>query len=453
MPPSLTREQVQSMASDASSVKSGLGLANGSKWQLLGANAEALWGECKGSGKNPYQTQIDLSTFTTRCSCPSRKFPCKHALGLMFLYADQIPQLSTVSEATQWVAEWMEGRKTRAAKKEEKAANAKPVDPEKQAASIVKRKETRWKRIESGVQELQRWLGDQFTQGFASFSPSHYAQWENMAARMVDAQAPGLARMIREALSLMQSGSEHQQEAIEQLGLAQLLCNAALRRTELAPEKLADIQTALGWSLEKDEIQSTGTPVTDHWVVLGQITEDYDTRLTERRTWLYGTQTKQYALLLDFAFKGQGGLTWSWINQYTYEATLAYYPGSMPLRAILLEQNKESNQFSLPPYMLEESINTSSVLLASNPWLVQTPVFLPDVLPLLHQDEWWVKTHAGYFLLNIHEPNCWNLMAFSAGEAIHLFAEWNGRTLRPLAAQHAKTPQKFWNHINPNIAV
>ena len=448
----LTREQVQSMAPDASSIKAGLGLANSNQWPLLGANEEVLWGECKGSGKKPYQTQIDLATFTTRCSCPSRKFPCKHALALMFLFADQIPQLGTHSEPTPWVTEWMEGRKARAAKKEEKAANAKPVDPEKQAANTAKRQETRWKRIESGAQDLQRWLNDQFMHGFASFSPSHYAEWENTAARMVDAQAPGLGRMIREALSLMQSGAEHQQKAIEQLGLAQLLASTVLRRIELTPEKTADIQMALGWPQDKEDVQATSTPVTDHWVVLGQITEDVDNRLTERRIWLYGIQTQQYALLLDFAFKGQG-LDWNWVNQQTYEATLAFYAGSIPLRATVLEQKEQNSNFTLPALSFKESIDLASSFLASNPWLVQTPVALPDVLPILHQDKWWIKTAEGYFALYITEPNCWNLMAFSAGEPIHLFAEWNGRTLRPIAAQHTQEPQKFWNHINPDIAL
>ncbi|MGL4668172.1 MAG: SWIM zinc finger family protein [Saezia sp.] len=440
------------MAPDASSVKAGLGLTNSSQWQTLGTDTEVLWGECKGSGKNPYQTQIDLSTLTTRCSCPSRKFPCKHALALMFLYADQIPQLTSESAPPQWVTEWMEGRKARAAKKEEKAANSTPVDPEKQAANSAKRQDSRWKRIEGGAGELQRWINDQFIQGFASFSPSHYPEWENMAARMVDAQAPGLARMVRDALSLMQSGSEHQQEAIEQLGLAQLLVSSILRRSELSPEKTADIQMALGWSLEKEEVQTLSASVTDTWIVLGQISEDFDSKLLERRIWLYGVQSKRYALLLDFAFKGQG-LSWNWANQWAYQATLAFYPGSQPLRAIMLKQDEQETSSSMPAFSLHDSIHQSSALLAANPWLVQTPVVIPNALPLFHEEKWWVKTDEGYFALNIHEPNCWNLMAFSAGEPIDLFAEWNGRTLRPLAAQHLKEAQKFWNYTNPNIAI
>lgn len=45
------------------------------------------WAECAGSGKTPYRVSIDWTdpdAPVCRCSCPSRQFPCKHALGLMF---------------------------------------------------------------------------------------------------------------------------------------------------------------------------------------------------------------------------------------------------------------------------------------------------------------------------------------------------------------------------------
>ena len=51
------------------------------------ADNSLYWAECAGSGKNPYRVSIDFTNAdapTCRCSCPSRQFPCKHALGLMF---------------------------------------------------------------------------------------------------------------------------------------------------------------------------------------------------------------------------------------------------------------------------------------------------------------------------------------------------------------------------------
>ena|SRR5436190_14743331 len=84
-----TAEKIMALAPDAASAKAGSAMANKSKWVTLGCNEQTTWGECQGSGKNPYQTQIDLTEPAFNCSCPSRKFPCKHGLGLFLLLAAQ----------------------------------------------------------------------------------------------------------------------------------------------------------------------------------------------------------------------------------------------------------------------------------------------------------------------------------------------------------------------------
>ena len=445
------------MAPDAASAKAGTSLANQSKWVSVGTNDEALWGECKGSGKKPYQTQVELASCTSRCSCPSRKFPCKHALGLLFLYADQIAPLTSPGTPPQWVQEWLQGRKERATKKEERAekqAQAKAADPEKQAVQLAKRQKKRWDNIQTGTQELQRWLVDQFEQGFASFSSAHTEQWRNMAARMVDAQAPGLGRMLLEALNTMEAGADYQQDAIEQLGLIQLLVSATLRQDELPPTVQADVRTALGWPIEKEEIvgnpQQQAPAITDQWLVMGQTTQEVDSRLTERRIWLYGQNTHQYALLLDFAYKGQG-LDWSWNNQFCYDAALAYYPSQSPLRALVIEQKAQAQENNWPVISAKESIDLAAAMFAATPWLVRVPVLLCNVKLLRQDDQWLVQTDEGYYKAKIIDNEAWQLMAFSGGHSIHIFAEWDGQALNPLSARmisldnsSATEEQTFW---------
>src|SRR5688500_17244567 len=89
MPVPYSAEQVTALAPDPASVKAGRGLTNPAKWPTLGCNGEAAWGECKGSGEKPYQTQVDFTGPGFKCSCPSRKFPCKHGLGLRFMAVDK----------------------------------------------------------------------------------------------------------------------------------------------------------------------------------------------------------------------------------------------------------------------------------------------------------------------------------------------------------------------------
>src|SRR4051794_40014858 len=95
-------ERVLSLAPDAASAKAGLGLSSLKTWANLGSSEGFLWGECKGSGSNPYQTQVDTGGPAFACSCPSRKFPCKHGLGLMLIW---MADPSTLVEKTMpaWV--------------------------------------------------------------------------------------------------------------------------------------------------------------------------------------------------------------------------------------------------------------------------------------------------------------------------------------------------------------
>ena len=81
-------QRVTSLAPDAKVAAAGLKLAKTGTWSDVGYHESLLWGQCKGSGKNPYQVCADLADSAFRCSCPSRKFPCKHAVGLLHLWCD-----------------------------------------------------------------------------------------------------------------------------------------------------------------------------------------------------------------------------------------------------------------------------------------------------------------------------------------------------------------------------
>lgn len=114
-----TSEQVLALSPNDGLTKRGKSLAVGSKWPALSRPARAIWGECQGSGKTPYRTAIDLSEPAFRCSCPSRKFPCKHALGLFLLLSEGANFSQT--PPPDWVAEWLEKRSQPVEKKQAKA--------------------------------------------------------------------------------------------------------------------------------------------------------------------------------------------------------------------------------------------------------------------------------------------------------------------------------------------
>src|SRR5258708_16358500 len=125
-------DQVLAMAPDAAAAKAGLGQASPGGWSGCGRNEQALWGECQGSGRMTYRTQAAFDDGATKCSCPSRKSPCKHALGLLLLDADGAIQPASPPG---WVCEWLAARAARSALAASRARRDRPEGPrEPQAA-------------------------------------------------------------------------------------------------------------------------------------------------------------------------------------------------------------------------------------------------------------------------------------------------------------------------------
>ena len=88
----MTQEKILSFSPDEANSKNALALADRAKWEHVGAfdgdEGEVVWGEIKGSSGETYHTRVGVDDFNFRCSCPSRKRPCKHALALGILRAN-----------------------------------------------------------------------------------------------------------------------------------------------------------------------------------------------------------------------------------------------------------------------------------------------------------------------------------------------------------------------------
>ncbi len=88
----ITSKDIELIAPNADAAKNGRDLFNKKKLDKLSQSPDGtlIFGECAGSGKNPYYCSadyIDESSPVFRCSCPSRQIPCKHVLGLLYAYA------------------------------------------------------------------------------------------------------------------------------------------------------------------------------------------------------------------------------------------------------------------------------------------------------------------------------------------------------------------------------
>jgi hypothetical protein len=434
MPTTLTPEQILALAPDSSSAQAGRGLANPRKWVSLGQSDVAAWGECQGSGKDAYKVQIDLREPAFRCSCPSRKFPCKHGLGLLLLLANQ-PAALAQSAPPAWVAEWMAKRDQSAQKKAAASAETETEPPSpKRAASRARTVSAREGKVADGMAEVERWLRDQIRQGLASAQGRSSSAWDTVAARMVDAQAPGLAGMLRDMGGTPATGEGWQGRLLEQIGLVHLLIEGYKRREELPPDLLLELRTQIGWTQEKEAVQA-GPALRDRWIALGQRVVEEE-QLRSQRTWLWGCESGRIALLLDFAVAGRP-LERSLVVGTQLEADLAFFGGSYPLRALLVQRHAPPQPAGTPPGhpTLDAGLAAYSAALARNPWLERFPLPLREVTPRRAGERWLLGDSAGRAVpLSARGSQGWRLLALSGGRPLTLFGEWDGAALTPLSA-------------------
>lgn len=439
----LTTEGVIALAPDEASAKAARGLISPGKWPVLGANEVATWGECQGSGSKPYQTQVDLIGPAFRCSCPSRKFPCKHGLALLLLKA-QSPDLFHETQSPAWVSQWLESRVEKAQKKEERPIDkaAAPADPQ----AAAKREAQRWQRMEGATQELQRWLADQLTRGLGSLGADVLKTWQTMAARMVDAQAPGLGQRVREAAVGVQQGDDWPERTLARLGLLQLACDAMARRASLSPALQSELRGVLGWPYDKAEVLAAGEQITDRWTVLGVGMDERDDKLTERRVWLHGQHSGRRALLLEHAFGGRG-FEQAWLTGTSQHATFAYFPGASALRAVALDAPGATEPAVWPITSLHEEWQGMARRVAASPWVSLHPMVIEAGVVVMNGERKLVISGGQTLPLVMGDEGMWALLASSGGLPVQLMGEWDGYCLRPLTAWGRDTESPIWQGV------
>lgn len=433
----LSAQEVLQLAPDDASAKAAKGLVTPAKWPSLHHDEQAVWGECKGSGSKPYQVQVDQSGPTFRCSCPSRKFPCKHGLALLLLRA-QHPDSFSVAEQPGWVSEWLESRRKKAEKQAAKAADASveseaaakaPTDP----AAAARREANRFKQMDAGLAELERWLGDRLRQGLAQL-PGQSEIWEALATRMVDAKLPGVAYRLRRIGGWVQRGERWAARVLGGLGQLQILIDAFRRLEDLPTPVQADLRNALGITVERETVLKTGERIADDWLVLGQCLEE-ESRLWTRRVWLRGAQSGRMALLLDHAH-GSCRFEQNYVTSTGLAMTLAFFPGNAPLRAVPADAGRlqERRSPAVAP-TLDQALDDLATTLAANPWQWPQPLLYGDGVPCRHGTGWSLQTAERRLMpLTISDDHGWILLAESGGKPLTVFGEWDGETLRPLSA-------------------
>jgi hypothetical protein len=445
-------DQVLALAPDASSRRAAAGLAGPSSWSCAGAADGLVWGLCAGSGKDPYQAVVDVAGPSYKCSCPSRKFPCKHVLALLLAWANgTVPEQEGPSD---YAHSWQAGRSAaarRAAAAQRKAADG--AADGKDDAGAARRAGQRARRVSAGLAELQTWLRDQVRAGLSGAAAGGYRHAEPIAARMVDAQAPGLASALRRMSAIPASGDGWPGRLLDEYAQLHLLARAHDRLGALPAGLDAVVRFRVGYTTSRADVLASPA-ITDRWQVLAA-RDVLDGPVPARRVWLHGRDTGRFALLLSFAAGGSFGANPDAVlapgNQL--HADVHYYPGQPPVRAVTGARHGLAAAGPRPDAARDAAtlLGDWAAALAQDPWLTEWPALLAGT-PAAAGGRWYLVDAAGAALPLLGRESLWPLLAISGGHPVTVAGEWSPAGLTALTAWHGDRAVSLGS-VSPDAAV
>ena len=267
---SINQDFIDAAAPNAEAAKNGRGLVLKNKFIALHHSPDEtlLFGRCQGSGRTPYLCSADFAVPEKpvyRCSCPSRQFPCKHCLGL--LYALVEGKKFTNAEVPE---ELSSKREKMAARVEKKKTDAeKPVKVNK--AALAKKIKAQLE----GIDLLEKLTQDVVRLGIGNMNAKTAHELEEQAKQLGNAYLPGAQTALRRYTKLFYSehGEERTSaereavysEALDELGRLHALIRKGRRYLqtrlddpELAPETDTGIAAWLGHAWQLRELKDAG---------------------------------------------------------------------------------------------------------------------------------------------------------------------------------------------------
>ena len=209
----ITEQQIQAMAPNAAAVANGRKISQKGGFVRLERSADDTFylGECTGSGKSNYITSVDFldpANPVCRCSCPSRQFPCKHGLALLFeILAKKNFGICEVPEDIQKKREKKQARDAKAEARESGEAE-EPEDgsPEameaaakKKAAAAKSAKAARTKKIKKQLEGLEltsKLVQDLMKAGLGTMGGTAIKTYEQLSKQLGDYYLPGPQRLL-----------------------------------------------------------------------------------------------------------------------------------------------------------------------------------------------------------------------------------------------------------------
>ncbi len=231
-----------------------------------------IFGHCQGSGREPYLCACDFSEPSQpayRCTCPSRQFPCKHCLALMFAYVLE-PQTFTSAE----VPDGVRSRRKKSTGKPDARQQIPPKPKKVNTAALAKKIKAQL----AGLDLLEKLTRNLVRLGISNMNAKTAIEIQRQARQLGDTYLPGAQFALWAYTSLFygldsdinESVSAARRESIYRAALDRLATltglikqgRAYLQKRLADPQMRPDTETSiaawLGHAWTLDELRNLG---------------------------------------------------------------------------------------------------------------------------------------------------------------------------------------------------
>lgn len=280
----ITEQQIMSMAPNPAAAANGKKISQKGGFVRLERSSDDTFylGECTGSGKSNYITSVDFiepDAPLCRCSCPSRQFPCKH--GLALLYEILANKQFGICEIPDDIAK---KRAKKLAKKEdtENGTGEGTGEPDeaalkKKAAAEKSSKAAKAKKLKKQLEGLDlaaKLVQDLVAAGLGTMGGTALKTYEQLSKQLGDYYLPGPQRLLNgltlEIAAFQKDGDEqHYDHAVSVL---EKLWTLVKKSKQYLSDKLANGDAApddnelyeeLGGIWKLTELEELGKILTD----------------------------------------------------------------------------------------------------------------------------------------------------------------------------------------------
>lgn len=416
-------EEIEKLSPDAATLERCYRLASNRYIKDIGTCNLFIWGKIKTSGAAFYQVCWQLDTLIAASNSPIYPKPDKYALALAFYYCKNTQAFKCCEEVPPWVIQYV---------------TKKPLteiqSSEKEAENQLLREKNQLKRqaeMLQGCFVLTLWIEDCLRMGFARLREQTYPFWESVASRLNDFKLNGIAARL---LPLFYYRNEEDWIPLctKQFGEIILFCEAFQKWDDFSPENQQDLLIYGGATIKKEAVLSEPA-FADEWFVCSISYEKISNDLNARFVWLLGINSKQFAQLISYSWRGE-----KWEDHFemntSIKGNIHYYPSGFPQRAILQISDDYVSKSSTFPNGYKDwdsFFDSYRIACKQNFLLEEFPGILQHVRVLAEESSYLQDKNNSKIKISPLFKEKWELIAISQNKPISVFGTWNGLYFLP----------------------